>query len=110
EVTFRFVTARNDERRLLDRGDSIQRRYILLPFEVIGERRAGILVGVLLEKLRNGNEAVLILNKRHRPQEKRVNRREHRRRRANPERNSQNRNDCKPRGLDAPPTGISKIS
>ena len=110
EVTLRLVAAGNDEGRLLDRGDSIQRGYVLLPLEVIRERRPGILVGVLLEILRDGNEALLVLDQRHRPQEERVDRREHRRRSADPEGDGQDGNNRKPRGLYEHPTGISKIS
>src|SRR5438270_10140825 len=110
EITLGFIAARDNKGRFRDRRDPIERRGVLLPLEIIGKRRAAVMSRILCEKFRDRDQPFLVLNVRHRPKEKRVDRRKHCRRRANAEGDRENGDRRKPRGLYEHPTSVSKIS
>ena len=110
EITLGFIAARDNKGRFRDRRDAIERGRVLFPLEVIGKGRAGVMLGIFGKELRDRDHPILVLDVRHRPEEERVDRREHRRRRANAESDRQNGDRRNPRGLYEHPTSVSKIS
>src|SRR5438105_12593079 len=53
EIAFRLVAAGNDKRRFRDRRDAIEGGGVLFPLEVIGEGRAGVMLGIFGKELRD---------------------------------------------------------
>ena len=93
EKTLGLFAVGDDEGGVLPRAEAFQRGRLLPDLEEIGKRQAVVVLGALLEVLREVDEALLVLDERERPEQNRIDDREAGRAGSNAERDGENGDD-----------------